>query len=170
MSPNCLTTTCLLPESHGDILTGQCWSVSLKGKHSEKHKEVSNQRNHVRFTNVEVKYYPIIIGDSPSVSDGCPVTIDWEPIGISVATVNEFEIFRRNTRRHCSDIKLNELARYEILLDAGYNAFDILEGQRLARQLKSERMSSFYTKVILNKSTTGAESRDEYNTASRTIV
>jgi hypothetical protein len=157
MSPHCLTSHCVLPESP-EFPIFQCFDGTLKGKHSSKCQVTCNQKKNVTFNNVEIRYYPVIIGDNPSVSDGCPVTIDWEPIGISLASLDEFETFRFKSRRHYSKLLMNEMTRYHLLLDAGYNVFDILDGERSAKLLKSERMFSYYTKVAQCKKNTNEES------------
>ena len=157
MSPHCLTSHCVLPESP-EFPIFPCFDGTLKGKQSSKCQATCNQKKCVTFNKVEIRYYPVIIGDNPSVSDGCPVTIDWEPIGISLASLDEFETFRLKSRRHCSKLSMNEMTRYHLLLDAGYNTFDILNGERSAKLLKSERMFSYYTKVTQCKNSTHEES------------
>jgi hypothetical protein len=90
----------------------------------------------------------MIIGDSPSVSDGCPVTIDWEPIGISIATVDEFEDVRRDTRRHCSEIIMDKAVRHHILSSSGHDTVDIFKAQRVSRSIRTEqKVNSFHSRV-----------------------
>jgi hypothetical protein len=135
-----------LEESLDDKLTEKCYQVRnayrmLRTKQGLEHQKVN-------FTNVEIKYYPMIIGDSPSVSDGCPVTMNWKPIGISVASVDEFENVRLDTRRHYSDMIMDKDVRYNILLSSGHDSVDIFKAQRLSKSIKSEqKVNSFHSRV-----------------------
>eukprot|EP00550_Attheya_septentrionalis_P009398 CAMPEP_0198297598 /NCGR_PEP_ID=MMETSP1449-20131203/37375_1 /TAXON_ID=420275 /ORGANISM="Attheya septentrionalis, Strain CCMP2084" /LENGTH=253 /DNA_ID=CAMNT_0043998579 /DNA_START=31 /DNA_END=792 /DNA_ORIENTATION=+ len=49
----------------------------------------------VSFSSVQVKLYPYILGDNPSVSKGSPLTIDWEPMAVRVYdSVDAYETAR----------------------------------------------------------------------------
>jgi hypothetical protein len=49
----------------------------------------------VAFSSVEIKVYPYILGDNPSVSKGSPLTIDWEPMAVQVYdSVDAYETAR----------------------------------------------------------------------------
>lgn len=137
-----------LEESLNDKLTEKCYQVRSAYRMLRTNQSQENQKQKVHFSNVEIRYYPMIIGDNPSVSDGCPVTIDWEPIGISLASLDEFENVRRNTRRHYSDIIMDKSARYDILVSSGHDSTDIFKAQRSSKSMRNERMlNSFHSRV-----------------------
>ena len=49
----------------------------------------------VAFSSVEIKVYPYILGDNPSVPKGSPLTIDWEPMAVQVYdSVDAYETAR----------------------------------------------------------------------------
>ena len=58
------------------------------------------QHKRVEFAFLEVREYPIVIGDNPSVKEGPPITIDWafDPTTQFVLDVNTFENMRGNRR------------------------------------------------------------------------
>ena len=137
-----------LDESLDDKLTEKCYEVRSAHRIMKTKQRDENQKRNVNFTNVEIKYYPMIIGDSPSVSDGCPVTIDWEPIGISIATVDEFEDVRCNTRRHFSEIIMDKAVRHHILSSSGHDTVDIFKAQRVSKSIRTEqKVNSFHSRV-----------------------
>ena len=56
---------------------------------------ISDSRVKVAFSSVEIKVYPYILGDNPSVSKGSPLTIDWEPMAVQVYdSVDAYETAR----------------------------------------------------------------------------
>jgi hypothetical protein len=65
------------------------------------------QHKRVEFAFLEVREYPIVIGDNPSVKEGPPITIDWahDPSTQFVLDVNTFE-HMRGTRRISSQLVL----------------------------------------------------------------
>lgn len=99
----------------------------------------------VQFTDVHVKYYVMTIGDSPSVTEGCPLTLEWEPIGISQASVDEFERVRQPQRRDYEDIWLNSKTRLDILLDAGHSR------EEIDRNVSSQRQQGPRWSILCNK-------------------
>jgi hypothetical protein len=46
---------------------------------AESYSESSDRR--VSFSTIEFSEHPMIMGISPSTSDGCPLEIDWEELG-----------------------------------------------------------------------------------------
>ena len=61
------------------------------------------QHKRVEFTFLEVREYPVVLGDNPSVTEGPPITIDWghDPSTKFVLDVNSFERMRGNRRPAC---------------------------------------------------------------------
>lgn len=58
------------------------------------------QHKRVEFAFLEVREYPVVLGDNPSVLEGPPITIDWghDPSTEFVLDVNTFERMRGNRR------------------------------------------------------------------------
>lgn len=101
----------------------------------------------VTFASVEVREYPIILGDSPACSKGAPISIDWDADASTSYTIDEWESKRYFARRSKTDIRVPSATRVEWLLDAGYSTGRIYqairdtEEERRQLQLSNERSS-----------------------------
>jgi hypothetical protein len=81
--------------------------------------------NAVRFSTVEIRSYPMIMGDNPSVTCGIPVTIDWAHDGdVVVCDIQDYEECRP-TRRHRMELLLPSSIRSSFVLNAGYSRKEI---------------------------------------------
>lgn len=54
--------------------------------------EPNTQPKTVNFGRLEFREYPIIMGANPSVSEGVPVTIDWDHFGEYDVDIESYEI------------------------------------------------------------------------------
>jgi hypothetical protein len=54
----------------------------------------SSHRRSVSFSTIEIREYPMIMGISPSTSDGCPLEIDWEELGRYSLDLEQYEELR----------------------------------------------------------------------------
>lgn len=100
------------------------------------------KRSSLSFGTVQVYEFPIVVGDNPEVSKGCPVTIDWEPKTTTKLEVNKYEYLRARRRpvpRKKDDLKLSEEERAQILLEAGFSSDDIANGTSKADAIKKRR-------------------------------
>ena len=89
-------TTCTHTESSW-CSTSSISSLSLSSSTS-----VSNddrERRIVSFGHVEIREYPMILGDNPSPTDGIPITIGWKPQRQGIFTVDQYEKF--HLREYC---------------------------------------------------------------------
>ena len=113
----------------------------------------------VSFTVVEVREYPRILGDSPSVSSGPPISISWkydEKATLSVP-VEEWERIRDGDRRTKQEIRVPEDIRRAWLIDAGYSGFEM---QRVINDIakdKKHRRSSLDKSDLQDKAEAFAE-------------
>jgi len=69
----------------------------------------------VSFTDVEVRSYPIILGDNPAVSAGPPLTIDWDPSHLAVCSVDDYEKTREGIIRGIIELKMPSHIRFDML-------------------------------------------------------
>ena len=92
-------------------------------------------RSEVRFSTIEIRSFPIILGDNPACDQyGPPLTIDWEPESTKKVQVDIYEEFRgrfgngkgagssgNNThrRRRLHDLKIGGFFRTRILRRSG---------------------------------------------------
>lgn len=150
MSTNSNGTLSTLSNTNSSYSSGSTshgfWKEQEATSNHERCRKSHTRMNMVQFTNVYVKYYVMTIGDSPSVTEGCPLTIEWEPIGISHASVDEFERVRQPQRRDFVDILLDSKTRHAILFDAGYSQEEITKAASsscaMSQKLRRNTMST----------------------------
>jgi len=73
----------------------------------------------VGFNHVDMRNYPMVLGDNPSVSKGPPISVDWEHFGESCFDVDKYEDARKDERRNKAQMRIPYDVRYEILERAG---------------------------------------------------
>mmetsp|Transcript_28573 Transcript_28573/g.63538 ORF Transcript_28573/g.63538 Transcript_28573/m.63538 type:complete len:435 (+) Transcript_28573:85-1389(+) len=97
----------------------------------------------VSFHTVEVREYPITIGDNPSVIYGPPVAIDWDFDDRIEVGVDEFELCRSSEgRRKGDEMRLDPSAREELVRQSGHTQKDVAEAVRqVGRDRRSRRRS-----------------------------
>jgi hypothetical protein len=95
----------------------------------------------VQFSTITVREYPIMMGDNPAVSDGPPLTIDWEYNELPYLDVEAFESVRRS-RRTGKSLVLSRKRRENILRNVGYQDVQIVAGIRHVKKLQSLRMQT----------------------------
>lgn len=84
----------------------------------------------VSFTSLEIREYPVVPGDHPQCSSGCPVSLDWNYQHASEHSVDQYEALR-STRRPRDQLRLSVQER-ESLLSA--NDCTLGEVRRAARK------------------------------------
>ena len=67
----------------------------------------------VSFTSLEIREYPVVPGDHPLCSSGCPLTLGWEYHSCSALDLEQYESAR--VRRHRDDLRLSVEERESIL-------------------------------------------------------
>jgi len=96
----------------------------------------------VRFKDLTVRNYPIILGDNPGGMRGPPLSIDWEysDSGDDAGTlaVDEYERARESRRSHLQMI-IPSSARIEMLRRLGYSRHEILAGTRSVNYVRTQR-------------------------------
>lgn len=111
-----------------DIANNEKVAVEFKGKS-------------VRFSTVEIRNYPIILGDNPAVSRGPPITIDWKYMNTRV--FKSLEDYERTecflSRRVMAQMAMPPRYRIEILKSCGYTRHEMLKAAKEADNVKSNR-------------------------------
>ena len=105
---------------------------------SGRQKQTAAEPKSVSFSTVRFREYPIRIGDSPAVSRGVPLTIDWDHTCEYELGLEEFEVVRP-TRRLPLEFKMGSLDRVKLLKKMGYGHLDIKEGMKAANVGRSRR-------------------------------
>jgi len=95
------------------------------------------------FAFLEVREYPMVLGDNPSCCEGPPVTLDWahDPKTMFILDVDTFEKLR-GERRPTSQMILSRSVRERSLLKIGFSKKDMVEVVRQIRKDKHSRMVS----------------------------
>lgn len=98
----------------------------------------------VRFNFVEVREYPRILGDNPSVTAGPPITLDWQHDRRTSVSfpLEEWEKARENDRRTKQEIRVPDHVREDWLIEAGFSGTDLQRSVKEIEQLKKSRRSS----------------------------
>ena len=98
-----------------------------------------------RFGTVEVRKYPITIGQNPAVSSGIPLTMEWdllqnetEKCGIDQNERDHPAEFRKRG----NDLVLDGLTRATMLKELGYSKEQLLEGLKQVDDVKQRHASS----------------------------
>jgi hypothetical protein len=68
----------------------------------------------VSFGNIEVREYPMVLGDNPSCRDGLPVSLGWEYAQLCLMDVDDYE-HDRPPRRCLGDFVLRWMDRRQIV-------------------------------------------------------
>ena len=85
----------------------------------------------VSFTSLEIREYPVIPGDHPLCSSGCPIELGWDYNRSSEHSLDDYELIRNPRRRHRDQLRLSVEER-ESLLSA--NDCPVGEVRRAARR------------------------------------
>jgi hypothetical protein len=63
--------------SFGDGNVVSLLRLSLENKDKNYEQEVKTKKKHVRFSNVEIREYALVVGDHPYCVDGLALSLDW---------------------------------------------------------------------------------------------
>jgi len=113
-------------------------------------RSASNMLKSVRFDQVFIHEFPIIMGDNPAVSKGAPITIDWKPIAHDVLDLDIYEYLREPERRHRKRIIVSNSKRTKILMNSGYTVDDIAEMTMQVEDAKRVRAENALEAVNLS--------------------
>ena len=100
------------------------------------------QAKRVQFSTVQIRSYPIILGDNPSVSAGPPIQLGWEisdTFQVSVEVVSRFQLLQRNNK---TVYVLSRWTRETMLLNKGYTRREIFLATHQARKDRNNRTVS----------------------------
>lgn len=96
---------------------------------------------HVRFSHVQVREYPICMGDNPGAYRGVPISMGWDAIATKTLPVDDFEL--RATRRHqLQHFRIDPLERVLMLKRVGYSGREIKEGTATVDEVRVSRLQT----------------------------
>ena len=104
-----------------------------------------SQKKSVRFSDITVREYPMILGDNPAVSCGPPVTIDWQYSSEECLSIDEYIETHPLIPRIRLQMIMPEFLRETIVVNSGcqyssmieiLDEIDVIKAQRV-RTIKS---------------------------------
>lgn len=104
----------------------------------ETHENSSPKKTAVGFTKIQIREYPIVVGDNPSILTGTPITIDWEYVEEMEFAVDDYEQ-QKPTSRNMLELRLPAKYRDTILKQQGFSLKDRLQGRKAANITRSQR-------------------------------
>jgi hypothetical protein len=100
-------------------------------------------RKRVSFSDVHVIEFPIELGDNPSVTRGCPLTLGWDVLSRTSYDVDTYESIRPiDQRRSVKNLRISPSRRTQILLDQGHSLQEIASTAIDVLKLKGSRSRS----------------------------
>lgn len=125
-------------------------AISMKEADIDEDETEANERSNlssVSFSTIEIKEYPIIAGDNPSVTIGVPITIAWTPVETRRCTVDDYEE-RRQSPRSMVELRMPSSYRVDLLQRLGFTRDEILLGTKAANITRNRRRRTSETMTL----------------------
>jgi hypothetical protein len=100
----------------------------------------------VSFSHIDIREYPICIGDNPGGRRGTPLSIEWNHFSEVQIGLDEYEDARPERRNHIA-LAMGETHRYDLLRRSGYSRQDI---QIQTKPVNIERAQRRHTVATLH--------------------
>lgn len=122
---------------------------------STRQKPPAADKHAVRFATITILSHEICLGDSPSVSNGPPIQIDWIPFDTATFDLNDFEETKPPARLR-PEMQLPAYVRENMLMRAGFSRPELKAASQEAQQLqnriwKSSRDADRWWNVLRRK-------------------
>jgi hypothetical protein len=102
------------------------------------HAKESTSKRTVRFSDITIQCYPIIVGDTPGGTSGPPLAIDWEVISSTCISVDEYEQSRPAARNKV-EMMMPSQHRTQLLKNSGFTKDEIRVGTKSANLARARR-------------------------------
>lgn len=142
--PKELTMTSAMKNKGNDDSTASETSVSYDEEKSD------SSSKGVSFTRLQIREYPIIVGDNPAIMTGCPITIAWDHVNVIDVSIDDFEA-TKPPRRQMAELRIPSKFRDEILKSLGFTSDEIKKAMRAANIIRGKRKSTNETTPELAK-------------------
>lgn len=97
----------------------------------------------VQFESVEIRSYPIVLGDNPSVSGGGPpVSIGWEHDSVTKQSVDNHENEKADSGKPGEAEKIPAHTRRSILMKNGFKPVEIAKAYNETKLIRNKRKSA----------------------------
>jgi hypothetical protein len=108
-------------------------------------------KQQIRFSTIEIRDYPRILGDNPSTTQGPPLTIDWIPMRSCSLSIDEYEQ-SRPPRRQKDKMIVPKSIRMDWLREEGYSRGELKEAELVVVKARKGREASSKQSVKLAES------------------
>lgn len=126
----------------------QCQSFLKPALRKEPRPASSLGRRSVSFDTVDIKEFPMTLGDHPSAASGPPVTLDWEKIESErCVALDDYEA-SRTPRRSRRQLKLSLRDRKGIL-QKQFSAAEVNKAWQEARQIREQRRETIQRGMMM---------------------
>jgi hypothetical protein len=98
----------------------------------------------VAFSQVQVRMYPITLGENPGGVEGPPLELSWDYFTLAAASVDEFERHRvrpKYQRRSLHALWITPQRRCALLLQAGFSKNEIVDATNSVTAERTARAS-----------------------------
>lgn len=101
----------------------------------------------VSFSTLQIREYPICVGDNPAVTRGVPITIDWIHDSEVVCSLEEYEEVRPISRSML-ELRMPNCCRVNSLRRLGFSRLEISEGTKKANITRYRRKRTCETLAL----------------------
>jgi len=102
----------------------------------------------VSFSQIQIREYPMIVGDNPSILTGVPVTIDWEHVEEMEFQLEDYEAARVQPPRSMVELRMPASHRDAILKNQGFSLAERNQGKKWANITKHHRKRTSATMAL----------------------
>ena len=107
-----------------------------------------SEKKAVTFKTIEIRFYPLCLGDNPAGIQGAPVSIDWDHIAEVTTTIDEYETQREQPSRMSFELRMPWELRWYRLCEAGYGESEIMHSIKVADQIRLRRIRTTDTLLL----------------------
>jgi hypothetical protein len=136
--------------------------------------EISSNTNQVRFGDLTIREYPMVLGEHPCCSSGAPVQIGWEPLSVSTRNMELHEYMRGERRHGKKQLGISVQKRAHLLLRAGYSLEEIGDATLKVEETKKNRADTLkhmkWDRANMMLETTGAFPKGIVNGVTKFLV
>lgn len=108
-----------------------------------KHDDDRHSSKEVNFGALTVYEFHSILGDNPAVSEGSPLTLEWQHSSQTTMPIDVYEFVKQSRpRRKRKELRLTSAARDTYLLSEGYSLQELLEASNATKLIQEQRRAS----------------------------
>jgi hypothetical protein len=112
-------------------------------------RKVSPLLKRVCWGDLEILEFPNMLGDNPGVSEGAPLTINWQHESREVVAIEYYEYLRQNRpRRRRKDLVMNSASRDTYLLGLGYRLDELIQAAEETKKIRKSRQANMKGKLV----------------------